>query len=349
MNTQSTYLKLQDGSTINGTSFGYTISKAGELAFATGMTGYPESLTDPSYSGQLLVLSYPIIGNYGVSPNSTWESKRIHVSGLIVAQYVDTPSHWQSIMTLKEWLISQKIPALVVNDTRALVQKIRTGGAMLGAIVCGQDIDIFDPNKTNLVASVSTQKVTYIGSGKKTIVLIDCGVKENIIRSLVQRNTKVIRVPWDYDLAHSTLKYDGVLVSNGPGDPKMCVKTIETIRYLLAKNKPIFGICLGNQLLALAAGGDTYKLKFGHRGQNQPCREEHTSRCYLTTQNHGFAVGKIPKGYTPWFVNLNDGTNEGIIHATKPVFSVQFHPEACPGPVDTQWLFDKFISYVYIT
>jgi len=344
MNNQPSYLELQDGSPIEGNSFGYQQSASGELAFSTGMTGYPESLTDPSYSGQILVLSYPLIGNYGVPPPLTWESGRIHVSGLIVAQYIHTPSHWQSTKTLGAWLVEQKIPALIVEDTRALVQKIRNYGAMLGKIIIGTDIEFSDPNIQNLVSAVSCQSVQSYGKGKKTVVLIDCGVKENIIRSLVKRNVKVIRVPWNYDLATSSLEYDGVVLSNGPGDPKMCHETIAAISHILKKNKPLLGICLGNQLLALAAGGDTYKLKFGHRGQNQPCREVGTSKCFLTTQNHGYAVGRIPQGFKPWFENLNDKTNEGIMHISKPFFSVQFHPEACPGPVDTQWVFDTFIS-----
>ncbi|MCR4329413.1 MAG: glutamine-hydrolyzing carbamoyl-phosphate synthase small subunit [Candidatus Roizmanbacteria bacterium] len=344
MINQPSYLELQDGSRIEATSFGYQQSISGELAFSTGMVGYPESLTDPSYSGQLLVLSYPLIGNYGVPSQDFWESSRIHVSGLVVAQYVDTPSHWQSTMTLSAWLIKQKIPALIVEDTRFLVQKIRTNGAMLGKIIIGPDIKFSDPNKVNLVSAVSCKSVQTYGKGKKVVVLIDCGVKRNILRSLIKRKVKVIKVPWNYDLAASSLVYDGIVVSNGPGDPKMCNETINAITYALTKNKPLLGICLGNQLLALAAGGDTYKLKFGHRGQNQPCREIGTSRCFLTTQNHGYAVGKIPRGFKPWFENLNDKTNEGIIHTSKPFFSVQFHPEACPGPVDTQWIFDKFIS-----
>jgi len=280
MSNQPSYLDFQDGSRIEGESFGYKQSISGELAFSTGMTGYPESLTDPSYRGQLLVLSYPLIGNYGVPPQDFWESSRIHVAGLIVAQYVDTPSHWQSKQTLREWLVGQKIPALIIEDTRALVQKIRTNGAMLGKITVGADIEFSDPNKQNLVSIVSCQSVQTYGKGKKTVVLIDCGVKENIVRSLVTRNVKVIRVPWNYDLANSSLLYDGVVVSNGPGDPKMCHETINTISHILKIHKPLLGICLGNQLLALAAGGDTYKLKFGHRGQNQPCREIGTSRCF---------------------------------------------------------------------
>ena len=347
-------LILQDGEIFEGQSFGYEQPRSGELVFSTGMVGYPESLTDPSYEGQILISTYPIIGSYGVPDKKFWESSRIHVSGLIVSQYINTPSHFQSQMTLSEWLKKEKVPGLVITDTRYLTQKLRDKGAQLAKIVFGEDIDFVDPNLSNLVDIVSTKKVIeehYLVDDRpqdrnkiKTIILIDCGVKNNIKRCLINRGTKVITVPWNFDIFSLPEKVDGIIVSPGPGDPKMADVTIETVKKILAKKIPLLGICLGNQILALAAGGDTYKMKFGHRGQNQPCIMVGTKRCFLTTQNHGFAIGKIPEGFSPWFVNANDNTNEGIIHKKYPFMSVQFHPEASPGPVDTNWIFDYFLK-----
>jgi len=339
-------LILQDGLEIEGQSFGYEEAKSGELVFSTGMVGYPDFLTDPSYEGQILVLTYPIIGNYGVPDKRFWESSRIHVAGLIVNQYIDTPSHFQSKKTLSQWLKEEKIPALEIKDTRLLTQILRDKGVQLAKIVFKDEINFYDPNKDNLVDRVSAKKVEKTGEGLKTVVLIDCGVKENIKRSLLKRNVRLITVPWDFDIFNLKEKFDGVVISNGPGDPKMCQATIKTVKKVLEKRMPLLGICLGNQILALAAGGDTYKMKFGHRGQNQPCFEVETGRCYITTQNHGFAIGKIPDDFIPWFINANDQTNEGIIHKKYPFMSVQFHPEACPGPTDTEWIFDKFLSYL---
>jgi len=339
-------LILKDGEIFEGSSFGYEQPRSGELVFSTGMVGYPESLTDPSYEGQILISTYPIIGSYGVPDKKYWESSRIHVSGLIVSQYVDTPSHFQSKMTLGEWLKKEKIPALVISDTRYLTQKLRDQGAQLAKIIFNKDIDFDDSNKKNSVATVSTLRVSKEGKGIKTVVLIDCGVKKNITRSLLTRGIKMITVPWNFDVFSLKEKFDGVIVSNGPGDPKMVDVTIETVKKVLAKKIPLLGICLGNQILALAAGGDTYKMKFGHRGQNQPCVMVGTKHCYLTTQNHGFAINEIPKGFSPWFINANDNTNEGIIHKKYPFMSVQFHPEATPGPVDTGWVFDYFLKRI---
>ncbi|MFA6513482.1 MAG: glutamine-hydrolyzing carbamoyl-phosphate synthase small subunit [Patescibacteria group bacterium] len=339
-------LILKVGEIFEGQSFGYEQPRSGELVFSTGMVGYPESLTDPSYEGQILVSTYPIIGSYGVPDRDQWESDRIHVSGLIVSQYIDTPSHFQSKMTLGEWLKKEKIPGLVISDTRYLTQKLRDGGAQLAKILFEKDINFIDPNLKNLVDAVSIKKPLIEGKGKKTIVLIDCGVKRNIIRSLLDRGVRVITVPWNFDIFSLEEEVDGVLISNGPGDPKMADVTIETIKKVMAKKIPLLGICLGNQILALAAGGDTYKMKFGHRGQNQPCVMAGSKRCYLTTQNHGFAIRKIPTGFKPWFVNANDDTNEGIIHEKLPFMSVQFHPEACPGPTDTSWIFDYFLKKI---
>ncbi|HEU0000954.1 MAG TPA: glutamine-hydrolyzing carbamoyl-phosphate synthase small subunit [Ktedonobacteraceae bacterium] len=341
-------LVLQDGMVFEGASFGCERPMAGEIVFGTGMVGYPEALTDASFSGQILVMTYPIIGNYGVPEQSAWEDERIHVSGLIVSNYIDIPSHAQSSMNLAAWLQREKIPALEISDTRLLTQHIREHGVMPGKIIFDVDIPFYDPNEENLVARVSTKHVLRQGMGDTTIALIDCGAKRNITRSLLARNARVITVPWDYNLFAPTVDFafDGIMISNGPGDPKMARQTIATIQTALERRVPVFGICLGHQLLALAAGGDTYKLKFGHRSQNQPCVLHDTKRCYITTQNHGFAVGTLPPDFVPWFVNANDGSNEGIHHIEYPFFSVQFHPEAAPGPVDTEWLFDYFLEKV---
>jgi len=339
-------LILKDGEIFEGQNFGYEEARSGELVFSTGMVGYPESLTDPSYEGQILILTYPIIGSYGITDRKFWESERIHVSGLIVSQYIDTPSHFQSRMSLGDWLKKEKVPGLVIPDTRYLTQKLRDGGAQLAKIVFDKNMEFIDPNSSNLINAVSIKKPLTQGVGHKTIVLIDCGVKKNIIKNLLSRGVKVIIVPWNFDIFSLKEKIDGVVVSNGPGDPKMADVTIKTVKKIMAKKIPILGICLGNQILALAAGGNTYKMKFGHRGQNQPCIMVGTKQCYLTTQNHGFAIGKIPEGFTQWFINANDNTNEGIIHKKYPFMSVQFHPEANPGPVDTEWIFDKFLQHL---
>jgi len=341
-------LILKDGSSYEGKSFGYENSINGEVVFATGMTGYTESLTDPSYKGQILVMTYPLIGNYGVASKKTWESEKIQVSGLIVSNYNDTPSHFDSLQTLSQWLKKEKIPALEIKDTRALTLKIRQKGCILGKIVFspygGPPVGWEDPNLSNLAAEVSVNKPRIVGKGVRTVLLLDCGVKKNIINELVARNVKVIHAPWDFDPFAKKVKFDGLMISNGPGDPKMCKATIETVKKILEKKIPTFGICLGNQILALAAGGDTAKMKFGHRGQNQPVQMLGTQKCFLTTQNHGFHVSKVPSGFKQWFINLNDKTNEGIIHNKLPFMSVQFHPESCPGPLDTGWLFDEFIK-----
>jgi carbamoyl-phosphate synthase small subunit len=341
-------LMLQDGTVFEGVSFGYAGPTAGEVVFGTGMVGYPEALTDASFSGQILVMTYPLIGNYGVPEQSSWEDDRIHVSGLIVSNYIDIPSHAQSSMNLGTWLQREKIPALEISDTRLLTQHIREHGVMPAKIIFDTDIPFYNPDEENLVARVSTKRVLQQGMGDITIALIDCGAKRNIARSLLARNARVITVPWDYDLFAPTvdLTFDGIMISNGPGNPKMAQQTIATIQTAMERRIPVFGICLGHQLLALAAGGDTYKLKFGHRSQNQPCVLRGTKRCYITTQNHGFAVGTLPPDFVPWFVNANDGSNEGIHHIEYPFFSVQFHPEAAPGPVDTEWLFDYFLGKV---
>jgi len=341
-------LILEDGTRFEGTSFGHVTPVAGEVVFCTGMVGYPEAITDASYTGQILTMTYPIIGNYGVPESAAWEDDRIHIAGLIVSNYIETPSHAQSTMNLGTWLKREGIPALEIKDTRRLTQHIRTHGALLGKIIFDGDIPFYDPNLENLIARVSTREVEIQGEGETTIVLIDCGAKRNIARSLLARGVRVITVPWDYDLFSPVrdFTFDGILVSNGPGDPKMATKTIETLREAMKRRVPTMGICLGHQLLALAAGGETYKLKFGHRSQNQPALLRDSKRCYITTQNHGFAVGTVPPGFEPWFINANDGSNEGIRHPELPFFSVQFHPESMPGPMDTDWLFDYFLERV---
>jgi carbamoyl-phosphate synthase small subunit len=347
-------LILHDGTTFEGYSFGFRRAIAGEVVFNTAMSGYPESLTDPSYQGQILTLTYPLIGNYGVPPMvrehnllKYYESEKIHISGLIISEYSYESSHWNAWSKLSTWLIEQKIPALGGIDTRALTKRLREKGSMPGKIVFGgQDLEFADPNTSNLVAEVSTKEVITYGSGKYKIALVDCGVKFNIIRKLLERDTTIIRIPWDYD--HTKLEYDGLFISNGPGDPKQCKTTVENIAKTYELGKPVFGICLGNQLMALAAGGDTYKLKYGHRSHNQPVLQKGTNRCFITSQNHGYATltESLGNEWEEYFVNINDNTNEGIRHKSKPFFSTQFHPEASSGPTDTDFLFDEFIELI---
>ncbi len=352
-------LILQDGTIFHGKSFGADKSVPGEVVFNTGMVGYPESLTDPSYKGQILVLTYPLIGNYGVPGGSrdehrlplNFESERIQAEGLVVADYSFDYSHHTAAKSLSEWLKEEGKPAIFGVDTRQLTKKLREKGVMLGKIVIGDsEVALDDPNLRNLSAEVSSdKKAIYNSNGKKKIVVVDCGVKLNIIRSLINRGCSVTRVPWNYDfLADKEIDFDGIVISNGPGDPKMCTATIKNVAAAMKDERPIFGICLGNQILALAAGGDTYKLKYGHRSQNQPCINTETKRCYITTQNHGFAVNMktMPSGWEELFVNANDGTNEGLRHKNRPFFSSQWHPEHSPGPTDTEFLFDDFMKVI---
>jgi carbamoyl-phosphate synthase small subunit len=354
LETVNVKLVLEDGTEFEGKSFGYKRSVAGEVVFYTGMTGYPESLTDPSYAGQILVPTFPMIGNYGVPDDSYqdglprfFESEKIQASGIVVCDYSHEYSHWNAQRSLSGWLVSSGVPGIYGIDTRALTRILRVKGSMLGKIEFSDEpVSFYDPNQENLVARVSCTGKTVYGNGKYRILLIDCGVKAHIIRCLVQRDATVIRVPWDYDFSGE--EYDGLFISNGPGDPAMCGITVGHIRNVLDQDKPIMGICLGNQLLARAAGASTYKLKFGHRGHNQPVLLSGTDRCFITSQNHGYAVSQdsLPEGWEPFFVNVNDGTNEGIRHSTKPFFSSQFHPEASSGPVDTEFLFDEFMDKI---
>jgi carbamoyl-phosphate synthase small subunit len=359
-------LLLEDGTFFVGKGFGAVGKISGEVVFSTSMVGYPEALTDPSYKGQVLTLTYPLVGNYGVPPYDLnfgiplyFESDRIQVQGLVIHELCHEPYHWASTRTLDKWLSDEGIPGIYGVDTRRLTKKLRVHGVMLGILqVCkaGEDPNldkllkeaksIPDPNLTDLVRQVSVKEpIHYKVEGKHTVVLIDCGVKYNIIRNLLKRGISVIRVPYDFS-AKEIMEYkpSGVFLSNGPGDPKKCVKTIDCTRELVEK-VPLMGICLGAQILALAMGGDTYKLKYGHRSQNQPALDLKTNLCYITTQNHGYAIANESIKKTPleaWFMNPNDKTVEGVKHKSKPVFAVQWHPEASPGPYDTEFLFDSF-------
>jgi len=344
-------LILEDGSVLTGFSFGSEKAVNGEVVFNTGMVGYPEILTDPSYRGQILVLTYPLIGNYGVPGRErengllkNFESEKIQVQGLIISDLSRNYSHWSAEKSLSEWLEENDIPALYGIDTRMLTKKLREEGTQLGKIIFNNEkIKFEDPNKRNLVSEVSINEVVEYKKGKKKVAVIDCGVKNNVIRAFLKRGITVIRYPWDYDF--TKYKVDGVLISNGPGDPKKCEATVENARKAISMNTPILGICLGSQILGLAAGADTYKLKYGHRGQNQPCVEVGTKRCYITSQNHGYVVDSLTlkEDWREWFINNNDETNEGIIHISKPFFGSQFHPEASPGPDDTEFIFDMFV------
>jgi carbamoyl-phosphate synthase small subunit len=342
---------LEDGTTFTGRQLGFPKSVSGEVVFNTGMVGYPEALTDPSYSGQILALTYPLVGNYGVPARdgggASFESGRIQAAGLIVAELAAGYSHAIAKSGLREWLQEESIPCLSGIDTRALTKRLRQQGSMLGKIVLGtDDVPFEDPSRQNLVAAVSVGERTVYPGGERTVVVVDCGCKSSIIEHLRARDLTVIRVPWDYDFLAED--FDAVLISNGPGDPGVCEATVRNIERAMRRGRPIMGICLGHQLLALAAGAKTYKLKFGHRGHNQPCIEAGTGRCFITSQNHGYAVdpASLPQGWEPWFTNANDGSNEGMRHRSRPFLSVQFHPEAAPGPMDCEHLFDDFLSRV---
>jgi carbamoyl-phosphate synthase small subunit len=347
-------LILENGMEFQAFSFGYPSSVAGELVFNTAMTGYPESLTDPSYRGQILLATFPLIGNYGVPRPviengllSFFESDKIHISGLVISDYSFEYSHWNADQSLGKWLSDNKIPAIFGVDTRAITKVLREYGSMLGKIIIDdQEVDWFDPNTENLVDLVSTKETITYGSGKYKVMLVDCGVKYNIIRSLLRFDTSIVRVPWDYNYTND--EFDGLFISNGPGDPAICKPAIENLGHALDGEKPIFGICLGSQLLGIASGASTYKLKYGHRSHNQPVIQYETNKCYITSQNHGFAVDhhKLMGDFEPYFINLNDNTCEGIRHKTKPVFATQFHPEASGGPTDTAFLFEQFINYI---
>lgn len=316
------------------------------------MVGYPETMTDPSYRGQILVCTFPLIGNYGIPGDEKenglsryFESDNIHCRALIVSEYSEAYSHWNAKRSLSDWMIEHKIPGITGIDTRMLTRKLRESGTVPGIIIVdeNQEIKFEDPNKTDLVGEVSINEPIEYKAGKQKIILVDCGTKNNIIRAFLGRNISVIRVPYNYDF--TKIDSNGIVISNGPGDPKLNKITIENAGRAMELNKPMLGICLGSQILALAAGANTYKLKYGHRGHNQPCNELGTKRCYITSQNHGYAVdaSTLPVDWREWFTNDNDGTNEGIIHISKPFFASQFHPEASPGPDDSEFIFDMFV------
>lgn len=352
-------LVLDDGAEFEGIGFGAARAVAGEVVFSTGIAGYPESLTDPSYRGQILVLTYPLIGNYGVPDRSStlgvldhFESDRIQVTGLVISTLSRTPSHWSAVTSLDEWLRSEGVPALEGVDTRALTQRLRAHGVMMGRISYGEENAAqaaAAPDPRSLVAAVSAEQPQLLraaaGQGV-TVGVLDCGVKNNILRLLLERGVDVLRLPWNADPLAASPRLDGLLISNGPGDPKDVPQAVAMTRRALDNGLPTFGICFGNQIMALAAGADTYKLPFGHRGQNQPCIDLDSGRCYITSQNHGYTVDEktLPAGWEPWFRNANDGTNEGIRHTSRPFSAVQFHPEAHPGPEDLRGLVDRFLA-----
>ena len=350
-------LVLEDGTKFHGKSFGYDAPVAGEVVFNTAMMGYPESLTDPSYAGQLMTLTYPLVGNYGVPPFSVesdgiatfMESDRIYASAIIVADYSEQYSHWNAVESLADWLKREHVPGITGIDTRQLTKVLREHGVMMGKIIFDDEPDNIPEAEyegVNWVDRVSCKEIIRYneGAGKK-VILVDCGVKNNIIRCLVNRGVEVIRVPWNYD--YTTMEFDGLFLGNGPGDPDMCEDAVNSMRKQMSQSrKPICGICMGNQLLAKAGGATIYKLKYGHRSHNQPVREVGTNRCYVTSQNHGYAVDAKTLGndWRELFVNMNDGSNEGVCHKENPWFTSQFHPEACSGPVDTEFMFDRFIK-----
>ena len=369
--TGKAVLVLEDGSSFSGFGFGAPNKVSGEIVFSTSMVGYPESLTDPSYKGQILTFTYPLVGNYGVPSYEKengvlryFESENIKVTGFVVHELCKNPFHWASKRTLDQWLKDENVPGIYGIDTRKLTKKLRVKGVLLGILkVCEPDEEpdlpkllnevekIQDPNLRDLAKEVTVKEpIFYPSGGKKTAVLIDCGVKFGILRNLLRRGFDVVRVPYDFS-AEQILEYKphGVLISNGPGDPKQCTKTVEAVRDLMDNDVPMMGICLGTQILALAEGGDTYKLKYGHRSQNQPAIDLETGRCYITTQNHGYTVERNSiknTGLKEWFMNANDKTVEGVKHKTKPAFALQWHPEASPGPFDTEYLFDRFKKLV---
>ena len=380
-------LILDDGSRFHGKSFGYEKPVAGEVVFNTAMTGYPESLTDPSYAGQLMALTYPLVGNYGVpsftiEPNGLatfMESERIHAEAIIVSDYSEDFSHWNAAESLADWLKREQVPGITGIDTRELTKVLREHGVMMGRIVFDiveNEIDngqltIDNYEDINYVDRVSCKEIiVYKGNESrrfsidtpaaqlncqlstvncqlKRVALLDCGVKTNILRCLLKRDVEVIRVPWDYDF--NELEFDGLFISNGPGDPDTCDAAVQNIRRAMKNEKlPIFGICMGNQLLSKAGGAKIYKLKYGHRSHNQPVRMVGTERCFITSQNHGYAVDNntLTEDWEPLFINMNDGSNEGIRHKRNPWFSAQFHPEAASGPTDTEFLFDEFVKLI---
>jgi carbamoyl-phosphate synthase small subunit len=344
------YLVLEDGTVYEGKLFGSMEETDGEVVFNTGMVGYIESLTDPSYSGEILTFTYPMIGNYGVPDKNRFESDGIKVRGAVISDLIDPPSHWESVSSLHDWFKASGVTGISGIDTRALTKRLREKGTMLGRILKNSKkySKVEDPNATDLVGDVTIDKVTEKDGKGPHIVLVDCGCKESITSELIKRGCRVTRVPYDHPL--NDMECDGILISNGPGDPEVNRTTIENVKLVINTKdpKPVGGICLGNQIIALAAGARTFKLPFGHRSQNQPCHEMGTKHCVITSQNHGYAVDRdsLPEGWEVWYENLNDGTVEGIKHSNLPFMAVQFHPEANPGPTDPNGFFDVFLEVV---
>jgi carbamoyl-phosphate synthase small subunit len=341
----SARLLLKTGESFSGyISSTQAFEVSGEVIFNTGMLGYVESLTDPSYAGQILCFTYPLIGNYGVSAPDTWESSKIQVKGVVISEIAAFYSNHTAQQSFINWLEKENIPFITGLDTRALTHCLRVNGVTPGIITqLNKSLtDFINFETIDWVKQVTINEPLNYGEGIKKIIVVDCGLKENILRCLLKFPLRIKRVPYDYD--YSEEDYDGVFISNGPGDPQLCKKTVIILKKALAKKKPCFGICLGTQLMALAVGAKTYKLIFGHRSQNQPCIYLPTQRCFLTSQNHGYAVDErtLPNDWRVLFRNINDGTVAGIEHKKDPFFSVQFHPEAAPGPMDTQWLFERF-------
>ncbi|MFH0922578.1 MAG: glutamine-hydrolyzing carbamoyl-phosphate synthase small subunit [Candidatus Micrarchaeota archaeon] len=354
-------LVLSDGTFFAGEGIGCEKTVFGEAVFNTGMTGFQEALTDPSYAGQILAFSYPLIGNYGVS-ESAFESGKVQAAGCVVREACVKPVHYASKKNLNAFLEENDAPGIAGIDTRALVRKIRSAGVMPAALsVFSSDENFeekavelaeksrkFDYSALNFVAEVSSDKKTVLQAKneKKKIALVDYGAKSSIARELLKRDCTVVVFPWNATAQEILAEgVDGVMLSNGPGDPSVLVEQVQELKTLVGK-KPVFGICLGHQLLATALGAKTFKLKFGHRGCNHAVVENETRKVLITSQNHGFAVGNLPSSCADWFSNCNDGTNEGLRHNDLPIMSVQFHPEASPGPQDANFLFDEFLKMV---
>ncbi len=366
---QTARLVLSNGDSFEGDLIGAPKIAAGELVFTTGMVGYSEALTDPSYFGQILTFTYPLIGNYGIPPlpgplklpiPRGFESDRVHASAVIVT--VDSPEafHWSSFQSMDHWLRDQGVPGIVGLDTRHLVHQIRSGQNLLGRIepkvadgtraigklVTDLDGGFFDPAHHQILDCVSTPEIQTIGKGRVRVGLVDCGVKWNIVRQLVELGCEVQILPWNTPL--QDVDCNAWLLSNGPGDPAQTGALCDRVRGLLDGHRPVLGICLGHQILSLAAGAKTHRMPYGHRSHNQPVFQVGTRRGYITSQNHGYVVDAetLPTDWEVWFRNANDQSVEGIRHRSKPFRSVQFHPEAAGGPRDTGWILEQFVAEV---
>lgn len=367
-------LMFKDGRYFEGIGFGATKKVHGEIVFTTITgAGYNETLTDPSYQGQIVVMTHPLVGNYGVPAwekdeygiHKYFESDSIKVSGFVVNECCKNPSHYESVKTLNEFLLEENIPGIEWIDTRAITKVLREEGVQLGLLAVynpgerpnidelrREVIRVEDPNLKHLASEVSTKEVKIFSplNPRGKVVLIDLGVKNNILRNFLQRKIEVVSVPYNYTYEDiMAFKPDGVFISNGPGDPAKCESAITVAHKLINNSIPTMGICLGNQIIALGAGGSSYKLKYGHRGGNKTVINRKTNQCYITSQNHGFCVKDFEgKGFNEFLTNIDDNSNEGLIHETKPIFAIQFHPEASPGPLDSLYLFDKFIEFMVL-